>query len=479
MIFNSLNYVVFLLVVLPIYYNVGLKNQNRLLLAASYLFYGWWDWRFCSLLAISTVVDFFVAKAIPKAEQKGKKRLLLVSIFTNLGILGFFKYFNFFRDSAALLMGTLGLQADWPTLNIILPMGISFYTFQTMSYTIDVYRGGKPTEKFLPFALYVCFFPQLVAGPIERASNLLPALENPRQVSGKQWSDGLFLIITGLFRKIVIADTAAAYANKCFSSPGTYPSLGLLIGLYLFSFQIYADFSGYSAVARGSAKLLGIDLMVNFRQPYFSTSITEFWRRWHISLSSWLRDYLYISLGGNRHGIKKTYRNLMITMLLGGLWHGASWTFVVWGGLHGVYLALHKYYLDEGKEKRPNQKQPRWPSLRNALCMFATFNLVALSWIFFRAADFSNATAVLGGILTFRGPLLAMGNPNLVVEPILALLLILACTFLIDYPAHRNRDVLAAQKWPWVPRGFLYAFVICGILLYSGGDDIPFIYFQF
>ena len=347
MLFNSTAFLTLLAFVVGVYYFFGRRGQNGLLLLASYVFYGWWDWRFCSLLLFSSVLDYVAADKIKKVRaKKRKKEWLYFSLAGNLGVLGLFKYFDFFSQSLQDLLGIYGVQADWPTLHIILPIGISFYTFQSMAYTIDVYRGKlRPIKNFLNFALYVSFFPQLVAGPIERADHLLPQLNRKREADFNRICEGLLLMLIGFVRKIAIADYLAPIVDQTFSNFQTQSSGVLVAGLLMFSLQIYADFAGYSDIARGSAKILGIDLRVNFDQPYFSKSFSEFWRRWHISLSSWLRDYLYIPLGGNQGSVKSTGRNLMLTMLLGGLWHGASWTFVVWGGLHGVYLALERIYF--------------------------------------------------------------------------------------------------------------------------------------
>jgi alginate O-acetyltransferase complex protein AlgI len=345
MLFNSFVFVLFLAIVLPVYYALSHRWQNRFLLVASYVFYGYWDWRFLGLLAISTVLDFALALLIAGTDSpRRKKRRVALSVVVNLGILGFFKYFDFFVDSAAVLLESAGLQANLPMLRVVLPVGISFYTFQSMAYTIDVYRGIQPpTRNLLDFALYVAYFPQLVAGPIERASRLLPQIQSPRRVGQAQWERGAQLILWGYVKKVAIADGLAPYADAVFRDPSSFSGLSLWLGVYCFAVQIYCDFSGYTDIARGVSQLLGIELMENFRQPYLSRNITEFWRRWHISLSTWLRDYLYVPLGGNRRGPAMQYRNLMITMLLGGLWHGAAWTFVVWGGLHGLFLATHKY----------------------------------------------------------------------------------------------------------------------------------------
>ncbi|HTS19122.1 MAG TPA: MBOAT family O-acyltransferase [Verrucomicrobiae bacterium] len=377
MLFNSWQFFVFLAVVLALYYSLATLPQNRMLLVASYFFYGWWDWRFTSLLMISTIFDFHISIAIDNASNpRRRKLLLLASILVNFGMLGFFKYFNFFIDSAAHVIQWFGLQPHLPVLRIILPAGISFYTFQTMNYVIDVYnRKMKPTTDFLTYALFVSYFPHLVAGPIIRAEVLLPQLLRKRIVTNEHLNTGGALILIGLFKKVVIADVLSPDVQPFFTTPHAFSSLLLLKGLYYFSLQIYCDFSGYTDIARGVSRLLGIELPENFNQPYLSRNITEFWRRWHISLSTWLRDYLYIPLGGNRRGRVRTYINLFITMLLGGLWHGANWTFVAWGFLHGLYLAAHKFYL----EVRSSAVSVTSNWLTNALKVFVTFHLVALT----------------------------------------------------------------------------------------------------
>ncbi len=329
MLFNSYCFWLFFLVVFVLYAGLNHKWQNRLLLVASYIFYGAWDWRFLSLIWISTVVDFFVALKIDEHRhssnhERQKKLWLIVSLCTNLGLLGFFKYCGFFVEEMGQLMDWLGVPLSLPSLSIVLPVGISFYTFQTMSYTIDVYRDQiRPVRDFEGFALYVAFFPQLVAGPIERSTHLMPQIIKPRQLTSDGYIEGLYLVLLGMFKKVVIADNMAIIVNAVFQSPVSQLSgLECLLGVYAFAFQIYGDFSGYSAIARGVSKFLGFDIMVNFNLPYFAQSPQEFWHRWHISLSTWLRDYLYIPLGGNRHGTARTYRNLMVTMVLGGIWHG-------------------------------------------------------------------------------------------------------------------------------------------------------------
>ena len=472
MLFNSLEFLVFLPVVLGLYYSLKLRAQNVMLVAASYFFYGWWDWRFCGLLAVSTVLDYACGLGIG-AQPGRKKAWVTASVVVNLGILGFFKYFNFFIDSAGLLLARAGLEANLPVLRIILPVGISFYTFQTMAYTLDVYRGRlAPTRNFVDFALYVSYFPQLVAGPIERATNLLGQLARPRVVTREKIETGCFLILLGLFRKVAIADGVAPTVNAIFADPGSQTWAALVQGMWLFAIQIYGDFCGYSDIARGTSRLLGIELMENFNQPYLSRNITEFWRRWHISLSTWLRDYLYIPLGGNRRGVAMTYRNLMLTMLLGGLWHGARWTFVAWGAIHGVALAVHKYGL-ERREGAPIAAAGRW-TLRDVGAALATFHLVMLAWIFFRAASFGEAWAYLGGLAGGRGGWEAWtGGGGL--QVMFFSLMVLAT----DIPQYWRGRHEALLEGPWVVRGLAYAGMLLAIVLLRPMNEMPFIYFQF
>ena len=470
MFFNSFEYAVFLPVVLFLYWTVLRRRQNALLLVASYVFYAAWDWRFLGLLALSTITDFYVGKKLgATGEASVRKRLVGLSLLVNLGILGFFKYFNFFADSFADLMGNFGLAPSTPTLQIILPVGISFYTFQTLAYTIDVYRRKKePEHNLLDFAVYVAFFPQLVAGPIERAQRLLPQIKAPRtSLSYEQIRSGLYLILLGLVRKVVIADSMAPIVNEAFANADLAGAGTLLIGVIAFSLQIYGDFAGYSDIARGSSRLLGIELMENFNQPYLSRNITHFWRTWHISLSTWLRDYLYIPLGGNRKGTSKTYRNLMLTMLLGGLWHGAAWTFVVWGGLHGLYLIAHR------QVRHITRKSPtdpfEWSDLLPAL---ATFSLVNLTWIFFRAETFTQAFNYLQGLLTLR-------PGGVILRDVALLLVVAAVSFALDLTQRNMHSHTALQQLPAVVRGLTYGSMALAVILWSGGTPVPFIYFQF
>ncbi|MDH3307593.1 MAG: MBOAT family protein [Acidimicrobiia bacterium] len=467
MLFNSLQYGFFLVAVVTAYYALRRRSQNLLLLVASYVFYGFWDWRFLGLIVVSTVVDFGTGQWIQRArtvEKPGWARMAVsLSLMTNLGILGFFKYFNFFVDSAVSLLDGLGLSASGTTLNVILPVGISFYTFQTLSYTIDIYRGNlEPTRNMLDFALFVAFFPQLVAGPIERATHLLPQIQMQRVVTSGLFSKGLYLIGVGLVRKVLIADVAGVIADRYFQEPTAYSSVELMAGLLLYSIQIYGDFAGYSNIARGSAMLLGFDLMRNFHHPYFARNVADFWRRWHISLSTWLRDYLYITLGGSRQGKMRTYVNLAVTMLLGGLWHGASWNFVLWGGLHGTYLAVHRAFIQGRREAGGLATK--------ALSMAFTFTLVSFTWLPFRLQEPSAVFDYLRGVFAFS----ADGFGSLVVVAVLYGLILL-----VDIPQAVTDDEYWLLQWRLVPRLAMTGATIVAIVLAAGGQAAPFIYFQF
>ena len=474
MVFNSLQYALFLPVVFVIYWQLGRRNQNILLLGASWLFYGLWDWRFLGLMWLTTAVDFLVGRYLAANEDDRKrKRAFALSLGLNLVVLGFFKYFNFFIGSAVDLFDSLGIQANEPTLRILLPVGISFYTFHGISYTFDVYRRDiEPAHNALDFAVFVAYFPQLVAGPIGRAHIQLPQFEHERPpLRADQVQSGLALILMGLFKKVVIADAIAPYVNEAFANPGDQSWITLTAATWGFALQIYGDFAGYSDVARGSSRLLAIELPINFEQPYLSRNPTVFWRTWHISLSNWLRDYLYIPLGGNRGKRSKTYRNLMLTMLIGGLWHGAAWTFVVWGGLHGLYLCVHRYYQERtdtvGAHNRPGRFT--WGDVIPAIICF---QFVCFAWIFFRAQNFTEAFEVIKGIFTLQGGDVAAGFVPL-------LIIVAAISLAIDL-AQRNREthtpMLALRP---AAQGLLYGGFVLAIILFSGGEAVPFIYFQF
>ena len=399
MLFNSFEFVIFFAAILLIYPLLGLRKQNILLLVASYFFYGCWDWRFLSLIGFSTVVDYFCGRGIGATNSAVRKRhYLTISLVTNLGLLAIFKYYNFFAENLQDLFSIWGVSLDWITLNIVLPVGISFYTFQTLSYTIDVYRGRlQPEKDFLNFSLFVSFFPQLVAGPIERASELLPQLNRNRCVSAEDVRIGCWLIFWGYFLKVFVADNLALVVDQVFQNPQGGNGLEALLGVYAFAFQIFGDFAGYSSIAIGVARLLGFTLMTNFLFPYFVTSPQEFWKHWHISLSSWLRDYLYISLGGNRYGELRTYRNLFLTMLLGGIWHGAAWTFVLWGVYQGFVLIVHRLvspflaYVQFGTKPM----NAVWFVTR----VFVMFQITCIGWLIFRADSLSQVVSFLNAIL--------------------------------------------------------------------------------
>jgi len=475
LLFNSLEFFLFLVPVLCLYYALPHRAQNRMLLVASYVFYGWWDWRFLSLLALSSVIDFFCARAMDRSDDpQRRRRLLTLSLVTNLGILGFFKYFDFFAASAVELVEQLGFEASLPLLNLILPVGISFYTFQSLAYTIDVYRGQtRPARHFLDFALYVAFFPQLVAGPIERSRQLLPQLEQPRRVNSLMFAEAGQLLLLGYFKKVCIADGVAPYVERAFADPAALSAPELWLSLYLFAIQIYADFSGYTDIARGVALLLGIRLMVNFRQPYLSISITEFWQRWHISLSSWLRDYVYIPLGGNRRGRWQTYRNLMATMLLGGLWHGASWQFVIWGGLHGLALATHRAIT--GRSVASAAPEPHGSPWRVALKVLLTFHVVCLLWVFFRAESAAVAWSYLVGLVQF-----STDRALPATEFVLAVIGYFVLVGLVDWPCwRRDAELPISETWPVWARSLAVAMLVVAISLIGESSVRPFVYFQF
>ncbi len=391
MVFSSWQFLAFAAIVYPLYYALPHRWQNRMLLVASYVFYGAWDYRFLALLLISTVVDHVAAHRIADSpDQRTRKGWLTLSLVANLGMLAFFKYFNFFIESATTGLTALGVETTPLRLHIVLPVGISFYTFQTLSYTIDVYRRKlEPAPSVLDFALFVAYFPQLVAGPIERATHLLPQILKPRRFNMAMLHEGVWLISWGLFKKAVIANNLAIVVDRTFATGSVATGGEYLIAIYAFAFQIYCDFSGYSDMARGLAALMGIDLMVNFNHPYSATSPRDFWRRWHISLSTWLRDYLYIPLGGNRGRRWQVYRALIITMLLGGMWHGAKWTFVVWGLYHGLLLALHRWMTTDRGWSMPDTRANRM------VARVVMFHLVCLGWLVFRADSMAQVWTVL------------------------------------------------------------------------------------
>lgn len=474
MLFNSYIFWAFFGVVALLYAMLPHKGQNRMLLVASYVFYGYWDWRFLSLIAISTIVDYTSSLAIAATDSAARKRAFCVSsICVNIGLLGFFKYYGFFAGELASLLDAVGLAVRVDSLNIVLPVGISFYTFQTMGYTIDVYRGEtKPERNLWDFALYVAFFPQLVAGPIERSSRLLPQIVKPRKRSPEDFSQGLMLVMTGLFKKIVIADNMARLVDVVFLQSSGVPSgLECWLGVYAFAFQIYGDFSGYSNIARGIAKWLGFDLVVNFRQPYLALSMREFWHRWHISLSTWLRDYLYVPLGGSRGGKGATCRNILLTMLLGGLWHGAGWTFLAWGAFHACVLLVERAVGWRLSALTPKAVCTS-PGIR-ILRVVLTFHCICLGWLLFRAESFIQVrqmlVAMFADIRMTAFSQYLLGNMVFFVLPLL----------LVEIWHELGPGTIQRLASHWFVRGCVYSYLAMMLLLFHPETTEAFIYFRF
>jgi D-alanyl-lipoteichoic acid acyltransferase DltB (MBOAT superfamily) len=480
MLFNSIEFAYFLVVVFFLYWFVfhrNLKVQNAFLFVCSYFFYGWWDWRFLFLIAFTSTIDFLVGKQIHSIENDIKRKLLLViSIILNLSLLCFFKYFNFFVESFAQAFTLLGKPIEPTRLNVILPVGISFYTFQSISYTVDVYRRKlKPSDNLITFYAFVSFFPQLVAGPIERATNMLPQFNKKRIFDAGQANDGLRQILWGLFKKIVIADGCAGYVNEIFGNYSNLSGSTLMLGAVLFAFQIYGDFSGYSDIAIGTARLLGFNLMRNFAFPYFSRDIAEFWRRWHISLSTWFRDYLYIPLGGSHGAKSKVIRNTFLIFMVSGFWHGANWTFIVWGFLHALYF-LPLLLFNQNRKNRDTVAQNRLlPSIKEVFQIIITFILITLAWVFFRSDNLISALQFIANIFQpslFQTPQILPFN----------LLLMIALMIVFEWLQRENQHALQlVEMFSFKPlRWIVYGCVI--LLIYFLGDYstvYEFIYFQF
>jgi alginate O-acetyltransferase complex protein AlgI len=471
MLFNTIGFFAFLIVVLTLYYIVPLtwKAKKIMLLAASYLFYGLWNPPLIALLLISTLVDWTAGNQLARTEDQAKRRFwLLLSILVNLGFLGFFKYGNFMLENFQQLVALFGVEYTPPKWDILLPMGISFYTFQTMSYTIDLYfKRIQPARTFLDFALYVTFFPQLVAGPIVRSDELVPQFYEPKRASQQQFFTGLLLLTIGLFQKTVFADSLLSpVSDSVFGSKDLLLPLDAWTGVLAFSGQIFFDFAGYSLCAIGIANMLGFTLSDNFRYPYGSVGFSDLWRRWHISLSSWLRDYLYIPLGGNRFGVSRTYVNLMLTMLLGGLWHGAAWTFVAWGFLHGLYLALERLFKNVVTFKTDSQAV-------QLLLAFLTFNCVNITWVFFRAKDFGSALRLLGSMFFLHGD-----KPVLTTNHLVLALLVMTMVFLGHFFMRRHALVDVLQRTPgWLLVAGWGIMIFALMVVQTTGQQ--FIYFQF
>jgi alginate O-acetyltransferase complex protein AlgI len=482
MLFNSIDFAIFLPIVFILYWfltNKNLKLQNLLIVVASYLFYGWWDYRFLLLILFSTIVDYSVGIGLLKQENKTKRKILLgTSILVNLGFLGFFKYYNFFLDNFITAFSFFGTEIKANSLNIILPVGISFYTFQTLSYSIDVYkRKLEPTKDFIAFSAFVSFFPQLVAGPIERARNLLPQFYKKRTFDYSKAVDGMRQILWGLFKKIVIADNCAVFADQIFNNSHDYSGSTLVLGAIFFAFQIYGDFSGYSDIAIGTARLFGFNLMQNFAFPYFSRDIAEFWRRWHISLSTWFRDYLYIPLGGSRGTNYFKIRNVFIIFLVSGFWHGANWTFIIWGGLNALYF-LPIMLLNKNKINTDVVAQGKHlPSVREVLSITLTFSLTTIAWIFFRAEDIHHGISYLSDII--HPSILTL--PELI-TPKLEMIYTILCVFILVLFEWMNRDKIHAldiANYNKSNRWVLYLIIIIMIITFGSFNQNSFIYFQF
>jgi len=475
MLFNSIDFAIFLPVIFIIYWLVVNKNlalQNLMILIASYVFYGWWDWRFLSLIFISSMTDYAIGLGLNKSKSKKKRKLLLsISLLINVGLLGFFKYFNFFIDSFIDLFTTFGFSINSRSLNIILPVGISFYTFQTLSYTIDIYRYKiEPTKDIIAFFAFVSFFPQLVAGPIERAANLLPQFKEKRFFDYDKAADGLRQILWGLFKKVVIADSCAKNVDFIFANYDTLSGSILFLGTIYFAFQIYGDFSGYSDIAIGTARLLGFDIMRNFAYPYFSRDIAEFWRRWHISLSTWFRDYVYIPLGGSYVNKLKRIRNILITFTVSGFWHGANWTFIIWGFLHGLYYIPIMLLNKQKKHTGIVSPNNLFPSIKETCQILTTFFFTLIAWVFFRAETIQHAFNYLTHMFSTS---LFVFPENQKRNVILIIILLI-----IEWFHRKKEHGFQIDKYPTFIRWPLYCILALVILNYFG-EEKTFIYFQF
>jgi len=489
MLFNSIDFAIFVPIVFILYWLVAvkyLKAQNLLIVASSYMFYGWWDWRFLSLILFSTLVDYSVGLRLKTEDNQTKRKVLLwLSILVNLGFLGFFKYYNFFLDNFITAFSFFGTEIKANSLNIILPVGISFYTFQTLSYTIDVYkRKLEPTKDFIAFSAFVGFFPQLVAGPIERATNLLPQFFKKRFFDYSEAVDGMRQILWGLFKKIVIADNCAEYANLIFNNSSDFSGSTLVLGALFFTFQIYGDFSGYSDIAIGTSRLFGFELMRNFNFPYFSRDIAEFWRRWHISLSTWFRDYLYIPLGGSRGGTWMKVRNTFIIFIVSGFWHGANWTFIIWGALNAVYF-LPLLLTNNNRNNLEAVAQGKFfPSIKELSFMLLTFVLTVFAWIFFRAENIGHAVNyihdMLSGLKYSWGYFQTINLIHYKIGYSIPILLVLF--ILTEWQGREGHFAIENIKLirPKILRWLSYSIVLFVIYLFGNfNETIEFIYFQF
>lgn len=482
MLFNSIDFALFLPVVFVLYWFVfknSLRCQNLLIVAAGYVFYGWWDWRFLGLIVFSTVLDFFIGKSLEEAKLELNRKLLLYTSFTvNLGFLGVFKYFDFFVSNFIDAFSLFGVEISAGSLNIILPVGISFYTFQTLSYSIDVYRRKlKHTDDFIAFSAFVCFFPQLVAGPIERATNLLPQFLKARKFNYDQAADGMRQILWGLFKKVVIADNCAVFVNAIFDNPDPLSGSTLFMGAVFFAFQIYCDFSGYSDIAIGTSRLFNINLKQNFATPYFSRNIGEFWRRWHISLSTWFRDYLYIPLGGSKGGAWNKIRNVFVIFIVSGLWHGASWNFIVWGGLNALYFLPLMLTKKNRNHLNTVAEGSLFPTYKEFLSIGFTFFLTVIAWVFFRADTLTEAVHYLN--LMFSSSFFSM--PSFITPKAFMLYTtILICLFIaVEWVQRDKKFGLSIENLSRPSRWVIYTIVVGVIITFGQFGGSEFIYFQF
>lgn len=488
MIFNSLEFLIFFPTVVLFYFFIPHKYRWILLLISSYYFYMAWKPEYILLILFSTIINYFIGiKMGQKKKKEEKKRYLWLSILSNLGILFIFKYFNFFSESLEFILNISNINVSIPSYSLLLPMGISFYTFQTLSYTIDVYRGTTKAEThFGIFALYVTFFPQLVAGPIERSDRLLPQFYQEHKFDYYNVTNGLKRMLWGFFKKVVIADRIAVIVNNVYNNPTNYQGLSLIIATIAFGIQIYCDFSGYSDIAIGAAQVMGFNLMENFKRPYFSKSISEFWRRWHISLSSWFKDYLYIPLGGNRVKVSRAYFNLFFTFLISGLWHGASWTFVIWGALHGIYLILGRVLAPVRQSIVTISKIYRIPWLHKIIRIGITDSLVMFAWIFFRANTIDDAIYIIKHLfvniedvftpIKIIGILFNMGLNNV---DTLVMIMSVIILFLVSLIQRRGSINELINTKPVVIRYGLYYAIVMYLIFFSYIGSSEFIYFQF
>ncbi len=482
MLFNSIDFAIFLPIVFILYWfitNRSLRLQNLLIVVASYVFYGWWDWRFLFLILISTIIDYSVGLGLKKEKKQTKRKVLLwTSVVVNIGFLGFFKYYNFFLDNFITAFSFFGMEIKASSLNIILPVGISFYTFQTLSYTIDVYKHKlEPTKDFVTFSAFVSFFPQLVAGPIERATNLLPQFYKKRTFDYSKAVDGTRQILWGLFKKVVIADNCGEFVNQIFGNSADLNGSTLVLGALFFAFQIYGDFSGYSDIAIGTARLFGFNLMRNFAFPYFSRDIAEFWRRWHISLSTWFRDYLYIPLGGSRGSLRVKVRNVFIIFIVSGFWHGAKWTFIAWGALNAIYFLPLLLKKSNRKNLDIVAEERVFPTFRELLSISVTFSLTVFAWIFFRAENIGHAISYISEILS--SSLFEM--PKFVgMKKALKLIILVIGVVLMEWTGREGQFAIQfiETKWKRPFRHVLYYAIVISIFWF-GSRLQTFIYFQF